>query len=362
MWENKTKNGKVQFIERYTNPLTGKTATVCTTADRSTNATRKAAAEILQRKIAERLSSTRTDTKEYTMADIADAYIVSQKTRIKPSTLDVCTRMTRLIVRAIGPDVRASKLTAAVIRKALPAEPSKYNLYTRQIKAMLRWAYESDMVDDIRYLDKLKPAKDDRKARIADKYLSRAEIDRLIAGMDNPRWRLLTEFLILTGLRIGEAIALEKADVDLDQRVIHVSKTYAHMMAHPQTMPTPKTQSSLRDISIQDELVPVIREINLLSDSKSPLFFPGDGGRHIGYGAYKQYLEEHTVRDVGRKLTPHALRHTMTSLMAAEGVPLEVISRRLGHESSDITRQVYLHATEDLKAADAETVRNVKLM
>ncbi|MGN1382106.1 MAG: tyrosine-type recombinase/integrase [Eubacterium sp.] len=362
MWENKTKNGKVQFIERYRNPLTGKTATVCTTANKSTNATRKAAEAILQRKIAERLAGTQTDIKEYTLADIADAYLISQKTRIKPSTLDVCKRMTRLIVRCIGPDVRASKLTAAVIRKALPDEPSKYNLYLRQIKAMLRWAYESDMVDDIRYLDKLKPLKDDRKARIADKYLSRAEIDRLLAGMDNPRWRLLTEFLILTGLRIGEAIALEKQDVDLDQRVIHITKTYAHMMAHPQTMPTPKTQSSLRDISIQDELVPVIHEISLLMDSDSPLLFTGDSGGHIGYGAYKQYLEEHTIKDVGRKLTPHALRHTMTSLMAAEGVPLEVISRRLGHESSEITKQVYLHATEDLKKADAKAVRKVKLI
>lgn len=362
MWENKTKNGKVQFIERYTNPLTGKTATVCTTADRSTNATRKAAAEILQRKIMERLSGTQTDAKEYTLADVADAYLVSQQRRVKPSTFDVCRRMTDLIVKTIGPDVRVSKLTAAAIRKALPDKPSTYNLYLRQIKAMLHWAYESDMLDDIRYIDKLKPVKDDSRARIADKYLSRAEIDRLIAGMDNPRWRLLTEFLILTGLRIGEAIALNKADVDLDRRVIHVTKTYAHMMRHPQTMSTPKTQSSLRDVSIQDELVPVIREINLLSDSKNPLFFTGDGGRHIGYGAYKQYLEEHTVRDVGRKLTPHALRHTMTSLMAAEGVPLEVISRRLGHEDSEVTQQVYLHATEDLKAADAETVRRVKLM
>lgn len=58
MWTEKTKNGKVRFVERYIEPLTGQTKKVSVVLDKNTTATRKQATEVLQARINDALSST----------------------------------------------------------------------------------------------------------------------------------------------------------------------------------------------------------------------------------------------------------------------------------------------------------------
>ncbi|MFR8313823.1 MAG: hypothetical protein ACLVBP_16540 [Ruminococcus sp.] len=53
-----------------------------------------------------------------------------------------------------------------------------------------------------------------------------SELKQLLPKMSDPVWRLLTEFLALSGMRLGEAIALEDSDVDLSVGEIHVTKTF----------------------------------------------------------------------------------------------------------------------------------------
>jgi len=55
------------------------------------------------------------------------------------------------------------------------------------------------------------------------------------------------------------------------------------------------------------------------------------------------------IAGLNQKLTPHSLRHTHTSLLAAAKVSLETIQDRLGHKNDDMTRRVYLHVTKELK-------------
>lgn len=64
----------------------------------------------------------------------------------------------------------------------------------------------------------------------------------------------------------------------------------------------------------------------------------------------------------GKVLSPHILRHTHASLLAAAGMSLDAISRRLGHSDSDITKEVYLHVTEKLKKLEEEQLSKVKIL
>ena len=68
------------------------------------------------------------------------------------------------------------------------------------------------------------------------------------------------------------------------------------------------------------------------------------------------------LRILGKKVTTHWLRHTHASFLLAAGVPIEIISRRLGHESTAITERVYLHIIDKLKKKDAEFLANVNLL
>ncbi len=52
---------------------------------------------------------------------------------------------------------------------------------------------------------------------------------------------------------------------------------------------------------------------------------------------------------LNKKLTPHSLRHTHTSLLGEAGVLLEDIMNSLGHTDDDTTRNIYRHPTEEMK-------------
>ena len=362
MWEEKLPSGRVRFKARWHDPLTGRSGTVSTTADKSTRTTRIRAEQILADKAREQMTAAKAST-IYTLGDIYDAYIADVRRTCKPSTARVTMYIAREIVEAIGRDFPADHLAAPVVRKVMPADPSVHNIRLRRIKAMIRWAYRADMIADVSWLDKLRALPDpERAAKLEDKYLEREDLTALLDAMDDEQDRLLTEFLALTGMRVGEAIALRRDDVDMAARRIHVSKTYSSEL---RTVQTPKSAASRRDVVIQDELVPVIKGLIELADSyivHSPLLIPGYDGGYLCSRTYQRHLESAAVRAIGRKITPHALRHTMTSLFAEAGVPLDVISRRLGHEDSQITRDIYLHITERQAEKDAEAVASVSLL
>ena len=178
------------------------------------------------------------------------------------------------------------------------------------------------------------------------------------------RWRLLTEFLLLSGLRVGEAIALLDSDVDAD--VIHVTKTYS---LNIREISTTKTETSTRDVDIQPELADCISRIRqfvrkdeMAFGYRSDIFLPGFCGGYIRYETYSAYFRENSERCLGRRLTPHALRHTHTAMLAEAGVPLETISRRLGHADSKVTKEVYLHVTENMRKKDREKLLKVSML
>ena len=121
---------------------------------------------------------------------------------------------------------------------------------------------------------------------------------------------------------------------------------------------------------IQEELNTVCKELNtemlkrrLMNGIKnSPLFLFDAQGGHIHYYAYNKYLKENSLRLIGRKITPHALRHTHASLLLENGVSIDTISRRLGHENSKVTKEIYLHVTEKLKEKDNEKIAHINIL
>ena len=78
--------------------------------------------------------------------------------------------------------------------------------------------------------------------------------------------------------------------------------------------------------------------------------------------AFNKYLKELSQRVLGRTITTHALRHTAASLLIADGVPLETVSRMLGHEDSKVTREIYFHITKTLKKKDNMLLENAKML
>lgn len=128
------------------------------------------------------------------------------------------------------------------------------------------------------------------------------------------RWRLLTQYLILSGLRIGEAVALNDEDVSLESRSISVTKTYVRSV---EQINSTKTQTSCRDVYMQDELYDCCRAIKqfmhideLRFGYRTKLFLSSIDGDYISYDVYSKYFRENYEHLLGRRLQVHSLRYT----------------------------------------------------
>ena len=350
-------------IERYKDYLTGKTRRVSVPMEKDTQQARKRAERALQAKIDAQAEKPSTVTLEA----LKTAYIAYQKRTVKASTVQRNNIILSIVVGIIGKDALCDRLTAGSIMTALTAtgkENVTVNTYLTRLKAMLRWGYQNDMCPDI--AGKLKPLPDrSEREKISDKFLEKKDLKRLLDGMEVEQWRNLSRLLALSGLRIGEAVALTYADIDVNARLMHVNKTFAPTT---KTVTSPKTADSVRDVFMQDELLKLCRK--LLTGAKrralecgysSNLIFCDAFGKHISYDAYEKYLRENSERILGRKVTSHIMRHTMTSLFAEAGVDLDIIARRLGHHDSKLTRDIYLHCTQAQTERDHEAVRKISI-
>lgn len=362
MWISE-RNGKYRAQERYTDPITGRSKTISVTMRTNTPQSRKKAATALSARLEGILSAQSTDI---ALRRLCDLYLTAQERTVKPSTYARNSYAMNSLCRIIGEDALVSRLTAGYIKARLldtGEAPGTLNERIKRLKALLRWGYQNDLIESD-MTGKLSVFHDIPHAdKIADKFMTASEYHQVIDGMDRNDYKLLTQFLVLSGLRYGECAALDKSDVDLSRRYITVSKTYD---SETKTVTSAKTETSIRRVYIQDELLPVCQQINVLMGERkilhgcrSAAFFHDPHGRIISYYTYAKYLRTCTARTLGRQITPHTLRHTHASLMFEAGVPLDVISRRLGHKTSKVTRDIYVHITDELQRRDNDAIREI---
>lgn len=257
---------------------------------------------------------------------------------------------------AMFPDgMKAEKLNARNVTAAFAAWDAtggKKNGRIRRFKTLMRWAYKMDYISSAAWLDKLPVYPDEtKKAKRLEKYLEKDELESVIAAAAVPEYKTLISFLALSGLRIGEAIALTPSDIS---DVITVNKTYSAVTG--EIGPT-KTDGSTREVFIQKELAAVLKDV-----TPGKKYYFTRNGHQIEYYAFNKYFSELTARTIGRRLSTHALRHTHVSLLAAAGVPLDIISRRLGHANSKITREIYFHVTNEMKDRDRQVLDRLRLL
>ncbi|MDD3137579.1 MAG: site-specific integrase [Lachnospiraceae bacterium] len=373
MWVEKQKNGKFKFVEQFKDEMTGKDKRVSVVMEKDTAATRRNALEELNRKIG--VLQSLVVAKDVTLETLVAKYRVDQSKTVRKSTYVRNFHACNTLMNILGKDVLVNKLTAAYIKERFletNKEPGTLNEHRTRLKALLNWGFENDYINDVSFLKKLKPFNDiPHKEKIQDKFLESSEVTSLlnhIAATDNWCWWYVTKFMVLSGLRFGEIAALDSHDVDTTENVIHVSKTYdsVNCVTGP-----PKTLCSIRDVYMQEDLVKLAKKINAYMLRQSlehnytsdfSLYFCSKSGEHIAYYAYNKYLRETSTKVLGRSITTHVLRHTHASLLLEQGVDIDTISRRLGHENSVVTREIYLHVTKKLKNRDNEQLANLKII
>lgn len=358
MWKE-LRGEKTRYFERFTDPKTCKRRRVSVTLEKKND---KKALSLLT----ERIKAETAKIGDHTLAQAAELYFRDISVTVSTATLKRNGHTMKQMLAILGGYNRIEKLTAGYIRARLidsGKSARTCNEYIKRFGAFIRWAYRNDLISSTACVDKLEKFKDiPNRIRIQDKFLNGSELAALLEGMKDEGNRLVTEFLALSGLRIGEAIALNDDDI---LKYIHVNKSYSSISREI----TPgKTLAAVRDVFIQPELQDCIDRLRAFMTRRkamigieSELFLVGRSGGRFSYYAFNKYFKEQTAR-LGHPLSTHSLRHSHASLLMEQGYPLEAISRRLGHESSEITRKIYLHVTEGIKKRDAELLSSISLL
>lgn len=190
------------------------------------------------------------------------------------------------------------------------------------------------------------------------------QIKRIFANIGQP-FGLFPVFLLCTGLRKSEALALTWADVDFKLKQIHINKSLDYAVGASPKIKPPKTEAGNRTVPIIDILYGPLLEAS--TASTSDYLFPaqqstrgGKGGGIMtlrGYeGAWNRYCEAAGFmgEDGKPSITAHNLRHGTATLMFELGVDELTAQRILGHSRIEITREIYteLRAAQNMKSVN----------
>lgn len=176
--------------------------------------------------------------------------------------------------------------------------------------------------------------------------LTRSEVEALIDQCSNVsrigvRNRALIIVLWRAGLRISEALSLRGSDIDLQRRTVRVLHGKGN-----------KARTAHLDAGAMAQVARWMDARKAAGIRNGPLFCTLDGGRLND--RYVRPLLARLAEKAGidKRVTPHGLRHTHAVELVHEGVPLNVISKQLGHSSSAVTSRYLDHvAPADVAAA-----------
>ena len=152
-----------------------------------------------------------------------------------------------------------------------------------------------------------------------------------------------------TGARFAEVLGLTESDINFDERLIGIEKTWNYKSSKGDFAKT-KNSASIRKVEVDDDTLEVLEiylkwltryEVDL---SKGAIFVPN--GNRVHNSTINNLLGEITKTIGIERITLHKLRHTHASILIANNVPLQVIAKRLGHTDTNMIQRVYGHLLE----------------
>ncbi|RAY15205.1 site-specific integrase [Actinomadura craniellae] len=183
--------------------------------------------------------------------------------------------------------------------------------------------------------------------------LTPEEVDRLVSSARRPH-DLLVQLLAFGGLRVGEAFALRRAHLDLDNGRLRVAEAVVEI-AGKHVFGSPKSHQR-REITLPAFLVDRLRaHLADLDQAPETLLFTGRTGKAFHYNSWRRWYFDPAAEKAGLvDVTPHDLRATHATWVAdRHGVM--AAARRLGHSNASVTTRHYARAVEarDAEIADA---------
>ena len=172
------------------------------------------------------------------------------------------------------------------------------------------------------------------------------EQELFCAAVAGTEYELLCLFLLATGLRIGEALALLRSDFDFEKHTVTVSKNVVYIKGERIEQDTPKSEAGNRTVPVPVHLCERLRDV------QTDLIFPYHAE------AVRSFMKR-LRKAIDVDVTPHILRHTYATRLSEAGVPPKIKQYLMGHASLEMTENVYTDAQKRYIDSVSDLVRSV---
>jgi integrase len=182
------------------------------------------------------------------------------------------------------------------------------------------------------------------------------------------KWRLITHLLIVTGCRRGEIMGLKWEKVDFENSRVKIDRALVSSKSKGVFEESTKT-SDIRHLALPRETMDLLRQhkreqlrLQLANGDRwlhTGYVFTQDNGDHMNPDSITGWLKDFSTRHGLPHINPHAFRHTVASVLLANGTDIVTVSKQLGHASITTTESFYSHIIEENKAKAADCIANV---
>jgi len=305
---------------------------------------------------------------------VRTSWLPMTEPRVKPTTFHSYKRNLELHVVPVLGRKRLQQLTAPVLtglyaRLAQDSEDGK-GLSAKTISYIHSTLHKvlSDAVDAGLLVKNVaataKPPRPNRRATGGIQAWDPDELAGFLHAVRGTRLAAIWRLSAMTGMRRGEVLGLRWCDVDLDRARLSVRQALV-AVGYEVVHSTPKSHSA-RVIDLNAETVNQLRAHRRRQDEERvewgadyqdrDLVVAKENGEPIHPHTFSQSFERIVEKAGLPRIRLHDVRHTHATLALKAGVPVKVISERLGHESPAFTLKQYAHVIPGMQAEAAAQV------
>lgn len=281
---------------------------------------------------------------------IEEIYLPWYKTQVKESTyknrLNTIEKHFKFFYRKKVNEIEPIHVQTWQLKLAKDYSPN----YVRIIQGMLSLAFDRAIILDLAKKNPARMVGNIKSKKVKVDFWTLEEFQKVISLLykgDYYEHYLFICFWLLftTGLRIGEAAALQWEDIDFESGIISVTKTLYYKSMNEYTFVDPKTSASIRTVVIDKDTIRELKDWmevqkKVLKDCNFVLSYSGiPTSKH----ALPRALEKLAGLAGVHRIKIHALRHSHVALLISMGVNPLIVKDRLGHEKIQTTLGTYGH-------------------
>lgn len=210
------------------------------------------------------------------------------------------------------------------------------------INKFFQTAEDSDVILKNPFRGIVRPNGKEKRAR---RSLTPEEQRTLLQVAETHPFGLFVLIMYYCGLRVMEVAALDCSDVDLDRKIIHVTKA----VKADGYIGTPKTAAGVRDVPIPDALAERLKTVVRRPEDRLLVYSTGHPYNrfyvNLSWDSFKQCMRQ-LSGSIADDLVLYDLRHTYCTNLQAAGVPINIARELMGHSSIKMTATIYTHHSD----------------